>query len=443
METPGKADPAGMLKLHLISLGCPKNLVDSEWILGELVGSGVELVGEPRQADVILINTCGFIGDAKKESVETILEAVQLKKMGYCQQVLVTGCLVERYREELLAEIPEIDRVWGARNTEQIPHEIAGFLHLPGQAKAGLRRFLTTRSGYAYLKIAEGCDNLCSFCAIPAIRGRHVSRPPQEILREAAGLAQQGVKELIVISQDTTYYGRDLADGWNLPRLLRELEKISGIEWIRVLYLYPERITEELLDVMANSEKICPYLDIPIQHISDRILRSMRRGSRRATVERLIERIRAKIPEAAIRTTMIVGYPGETDAEFEELLDFVEQAQFDRLGAFRFSPEEGTPAAELPDQVPEPVKEQRFEALMALQQEIALRKNQRLVGRKLTVIVDGEDGTPGLVRARTRWDAPEIDQKVVVPAGAAPGELLEVRITGALHYELKGEIVRA
>ncbi len=427
------------MKIHLISLGCPKNLVDSEVILGGIVRRGVEVVSDPRQADAILINTCGFIEDAKKESIETIFSAIRLKNMGYCQYVLVTGCLSERYRDALKREIPEIDGLWGARGIGRIPYEIARFLRLPGEDAGHFPRFLTERTGYAYLKIAEGCDNLCSFCAIPAIRGKHVSRPEEEILEEARELAGAGIRELILVAQDTTYYGRDLPNGATLSRLLRKLETVEGLDWIRVLYLYPERITDELIATIAESEKICHYLDIPIQHISDRILRLMKRGSRRATIERLLEKIRKRIPDVAIRTSLIVGFPGETEEDFEELLGFVRQAEFERLGVFRFSPEEGTEAADYGNPVSDKLMEERFNAVMEIQREISLRKNSRLIGRKLQVIIDGRNGKPNEVIGRTRWDAPEIDQMVYIAAQANPGDILEVTITEASEHDLRGE----
>jgi ribosomal protein S12 methylthiotransferase len=423
------------INLHVVSLGCPKNLVDSEIILGGLAGSPlIHYVSDPRQADVIIINTCGFIEDAKKESIAEILEAVELKKKGLCRQVFVTGCLSQRYREVLLKEIPEIDGIWGARNVETIRDEMATLL---GLEKPGSGRFFLESGSYAYLKIAEGCDNLCSFCAIPAIRGPHRSRPPETIVREAEELASRGVKEIILVSQDTTYYGWDLGGRSLLPDLLRQLETVRGIEWIRVLYLYPDRVTDELIRTIADSEKICHYFDVPLQHISDRILRRMRRGSRKSTIFRLLEKIRRWVPDAAIRTSLMVGFPGETEADFEELVEFVEAVEFDRMGVFTFSPEEGTEAAdELGDDIPEPVKKERQEVLQEIQRNILARKNRSLIGRSFDVLLDAPDGAPERKIGRTRWDAPEIDLTVLVTTDANPGEVVRARIVDASEFEL-------
>jgi len=429
------------MKIHLISLGCPKNTVDSEEILGGLQREGVEIIGEPEQADAIIINTCGFIEDAQKESIDTIFAAVQLKKQGNCQKVLVTGCLAERYRAQLLQEIPEVDGFWGARQIEQIPAEMAQVLGLTNGHTLRQQRLITTAPVFAYLKIAEGCDNLCSFCAIPLIRGPHQSRSEVEILAEAEKLTCQRIPELILVAQDTTYYGRDLSNGTSLTRLLRKMEAITGDTWLRLLYAYPDRIDSELIDVIANSKQICHYLDIPLQHISDRILRRMKRGSRRLQIERLLEKLRSRIPDLAIRTSLMVGFPGETEAEFAELLDFVEQAKFERLGVFQFSAEEGTAAADYPEQIPASVKKERFDVLMQLQQELSLANNRKLIGQRIEVLVEGKDLESGETIGRGRWDAPEIDQTVRIPAELPSATRVWVTITNATEYDLIGQLL--
>lgn len=430
------------MNLHLISLGCPKNLVDSENILGGLTGKDVSIVDEPRRADAIIINTCGFIEDAKKESIETIFSAVQLKKQGVCRYVLVTGCLSERYREELRAEIPEIDGIWGARGIEKLPGEMADLLNLSRRTPDGMKRIVTTRPAYAYLKIAEGCDNRCTFCIIPAIRGLHRSRTQADIVAEAGELVQQGIRELILISQDTTYYGQDLAGaGHTLVSLLKKLEKIPDLQWLRLLYTYPDRISDDLIDRIAGSEKICPYLDMPIQHISDEILKRMKRGSRRAKIERLIEKLRAKIPNLALRTSFIVGFPGETDEQFEELVEFIQQVKFERVGVFQFSPEEGTEAALFTDQIPEKVRRERFNTLMSIQEDISLAINREWIGRKVRILIDETNSKDGTAIGRTKWDAPEIDQTVILNANPAPGDFVDAVIVAASEHDLVGELI--
>ena len=428
------------MKIHLISLGCPKNLVDSEEILGGLQKEGVEIVAETQQADTIIVNTCGFIEDAKKESIETIFAALQLKKQGHCQKVLVTGCLSERYHSQLLREIPEVDGFWGAREIDKIPGEMAQALGIANGQMHRHSRLVTTAPVFAYLKIAEGCDNLCSFCAIPLIRGPHRSRSETEILAEAQRLSRQGIQELILVAQDTTYYGRDLSNGTSLARLLRQMESITGDTWLRLLYTYSDRIDSEFIEVIADSEQICHYLDIPLQHISDRILRRMKRGSRRVKIERLLEKLRARIPSLAIRTSLMVGFPGETEAEFQELFDFVEKAKFERLGVFQFSAEEGTAAADYPGQIPESVKQERFDILMQLQQELSLVCNRKLIGRRIEVLVEGKDSETGETVGRSRWDAPEIDQTVRLQGDIPPATRVWVTITSATEYDLFSQI---
>ena len=422
-------------RVYFINLGCPKNLVDSEVLMGKLTAEGAEIVESAEEATDIVVNTCGFIEDAKRESIETILEAVQLKKEDG-KRVFVTGCLSQRYRKDLEREFPEIDGFFGARHIDTIARELSGKIGLRRNRQSPQMRLLTTAPAYAYLKIAEGCDNTCAFCAIPLIRGKHRSRPQQEILDEAQKLAEEGIRELIVISQDTTYYGRDLRNGANLVNLLEQLQKIDGLDWIRLLYTYPDRITDDLIDVLAGGGKICPYIDVPIQHISDRILKRMQRGSRRARIEALVEKLRTRIPDVAIRTSVMVGFPGETEADFRELLDFVVDAQFEHLGIFKFSREEDTPAFDLSEQIPEEVKQERFELLQEVQQDIVLRKNQRFVGREVPVLIDEFDLTRGRYLGRTAADAPEIDNHVVLKGDHIVGEFSVVPIVSATEDEL-------
>jgi len=430
------------MKVHLISLGCPKNWVDSEVILGGLKAHGLEIVSNAAEADVLIVNTCGFIEDAKKESVEAIFEAVQLKKMGRCRVLFVTGCLSQRYPEALEREISEVDGFFGAQEVESIVQAMAQKLQLshPG-VTSYYRRYRMSQGPYAYLKIAEGCDNLCSFCAIPFIRGKHRSRPLGDILREAEELVASGVKELIVVSQDTTLYGRDLGEGITLVDVLEGLSGIEGVRWIRLHYVYPDRITDELIECIAQGEKICKYVDVPIQHISDRILRRMKRGSRRATIERLIETLRARIPEVALRTTVMVGFPGETERDFQELYDFLSEAQFDHLGVFMFSPEEGTEAYHYPDSIPEEVKRERYEALMGLHQAHVEVLNRRLIGKELVVLVDDSDRESGMWVGRTSWDSPEIDRQVMLQGKTQVGAFVRARIISTSDYDLFGVVL--
>jgi len=424
-------------KVFFINLGCPKNLVDSEILMGHLQARGALIVDDANAASDIVVNTCGFIEDAKRESIETILEAVQFKKTGD-KRVFVTGCLSQRYRSDLQREIPEVDGFFGAQNIPQVADELSRHLGLEPLKSSCEERLVSTGPGYAYLKIAEGCDNTCSFCAIPLIRGRHVSRPEAEILQEAWGLTEAGVQELVIVSQDTTYYGKDLHDGSSLVHLLGKLSDIPTVRWLRLLYTYPDRISDDLIDLMADRENICPYIDVPIQHISDTVLSRMRRGSRRERIERLIDRLRTKIPEIAIRTSVMVGFPGETDADFQELLEFVEDVQFDHLGIFQFSREENTISFGFSDQVPASVKRERFELLQSVQQEIALQKNQNFVGKTVDVLVDQFDLERKAYLGRTQWDAPEIDSQVVLQGDYVVGGIFPVTIVSASEAEFIG-----
>lgn len=424
-------------KVFFVNLGCPKNLVDSEVLMGSLQARGATIVSDAHAASHIVVNTCGFIEDAKRESIETILEAVQLKKRE-SKRVFVTGCLSQRYKSDLQKEIPEVDGFFGARNIPQIAEKLSQQLELEPQKSNCEERLVTTGPSYAYLKIAEGCDNTCSFCAIPLIRGRHVSRPESEIIEEARRLTEKGLPELVLISQDTTYYGRDLHDGSSLVHLLRELSDIPTVKWLRLLYTYPDRISDDLIDLMAERRNICKYIDVPIQHISDRILSRMRRGSRRDRIERLIDKLRSKIPKIAIRTSVMVGFPGETERDFQELLDFIADVQFDHLGIFQFSREENTASFDLSDQVPASVKRERFELLQSIQQDIALQKNQNFVGKTVDVLIDKFDSERKVYLGHTQWDAPEIDLQVVLQGEYTVGGISPVKIVSASEAELFG-----
>lgn len=439
------------LKTGLVSLGCPKNLVDSEIMLGLLQASGFEITNREQDAEVLIVNTCSFIKDAKEESIKAILELAQYKKRGRCRALLVAGCLAQRYPREMMAELPEVDAVLG---TGSIP-EITGVIHrvlkgervslvgAPGYLHtAGLPKLQATPSYSAYLKIAEGCDNCCTYCIIPHLRGPYRSREADDILAEAAAMVSRGVKELNLVAQDTTRYGMDRYGKPYLHPLLRRLSLLEGVVWIRLLYTYPTLLNEELIQLMAAENKICRYLDIPLQHASASVLRRMNRRSSGEGSARLIEKIRAAIPDITLRTSFIVGFPGETESDFEELLGFIAEVQFDRVGIFTYSREEGTPGAELPDQVPEEVKLERKNRAMTLQQKITLEKNQLRLGQVLAVLVEGRN-TKGVYHGRSEGDAPDIDGKVYFKATASinPGEFVKVRVTSARPYDLIGELV--
>jgi ribosomal protein S12 methylthiotransferase len=441
------------LKTGLVSLGCPKNLVDSEIMLGLLQASGFEITNREQDAEVLIVNTCSFIQDAREESIKTILELAQYKKRGRCRALLVAGCLAQRYPREMMAELPEVDAVLGTGSIPEITGVIQrvlqgervslvgtpGYLHT-----AGLPKLQATPSYSAYLKIAEGCDNCCTYCIIPHLRGPYRSREADDILAEAAAMASRGVKELNLVAQDTTRYGMDRYGKPYLNPLLRRLSRLEGVVWIRLLYTYPTLLNEELIQLIAGEKKICHYLDIPLQHASASVLRRMnRRGSGEGSA-RLIEKIRAAIPDITLRTSFIVGFPGETEADFEELLGFIAGVQFERVGIFTYSREEGTPGAELPDQVPEEVKLERKNRAMTLQQKISLKKNRLRLGQVLTVLVEGRN-TKGVYHGRSEGDAPDIDGKVYFKANAAvkvnPGDFVKVRVTSARPYDLIGELV--
>lgn len=430
-----------MKKINVVTLGCSKNTVDSEHLMARLAAAGYEVLFDSDRTDAktVVINTCGFIGDAKQESIEMILRAVEAKKAGKIEQVFVIGCLAERYADELRAEIPEVDDYFGARSWD-------GIVRALGAAEAaGLAtdRHLTTPSHYAYLKISEGCNWKCGYCAIPLIRGPHVSVPMEELEEEARKLAAQGVRELIVIAQDTTYYGIDLYGRRMLAELLRRLCRIEGIEWIRLHYAYPAGFPDDVIEVMAAEPKICKYLDIPFQHISDAQLSAMLRRHTKAEALELIGRLRSAIPDLALRTTLLVGYPGESEANFAELEEFVREVRFERLGVFAYSEEEGTHSAlRLRDDMPDEVKQERVERIMALQRTISAENNLRRVGRTERVVVDSRQGD--LYVARSQYDSPEVDQEILIPAASRRllrGHFYDVAIASAADYDLYGEVV--
>ena len=429
-----------MKKINVITLGCSKNTVDSEHLMARLAAAGYEVLFDSDRTDakVVVINTCGFIGDAKQESIDMILRAAAAKQAGKIERLFVVGCLSERYADELRAEIPEVDEYFGARTWDGIVRAL-GASEDPALAT---ERRLTTPKHYAYLKISEGCNWKCGYCAIPLIRGGHVSVPMEELEEEARKLAAQGVRELMVIAQDTTYYGIDLYGRRMLAELLRRLCRIDGITWIRLHYAYPAAFPDEVIKVMATEPKICKSLDIPFQHISDAQLAAMHRRHTKAEAMELIRRLRTAIPDLALRTTLLVGYPGETEADFEELLEFVREVRFERLGVFAYSEEEGTYSAEqLRDDVPEAVKQERVERIMALQNEISLENNRRRVGRTERVIIDSRQGD--FYVGRTQYDSPEVDQEILIPVGGRRllrGHFYEAEVTSAADYDLYGEV---
>ncbi len=440
------------MNVLFISLGCDKNLVDSEVMIGLLADKGYQMTDDETRADVIVINTCCFIHDAKEESIQTILEMAEYKKTGTLKALIVTGCLAQRYQEEILEEIPEVDEVLGTTSYDKIVDAIQEAL----EGKSGVRiedidalplpdtkRLVTTGGHFAYLKIAEGCDKHCTYCIIPKIRGNYRSVPMERLVKEARDLAEDGVKELILVAQETTIYGTDLYGEKSLHRLLRELCKIDGIRWIRILYCYPEEIDDHLIQVMKEEPKICHYLDLPIQHASTEILRRMGRRTSREDLEEIIGKLRREIPDIAIRTTLITGFPGETKEQHEELMDFVDQMEFDRLGVFTYSPEEGTPAAQMEDQIPEEVKEDRQAELMELQQEIAFDLAEDMIGREVLVMIEGKVADENAYVGRTYKDAPNVDGLIFVNTDEElmSGDFARVKVTGAAEYDLIGELM--
>lgn len=435
-----------------VSLGCPKNLVDSEKMLGTMALDGYTLVSDPKQADFVIVNTCGFIESSRQESKSVIDEMLDLKRRGETGGVIVAGCLPERVGGSLLEEMPEIDHVVGVFGRDEINRvadRLIGrvreqreiFRPAPLKALDDRSRLRITPSHYAYLKISEGCDRTCTFCAIPKMRGKHVTKPIEDVVAEAEELARDGVRELNIVAQDTTYYGLDLYGEVRLVQLLRELERIEGIDWIRLMYLYPVNFTDELIETIAGSRKIIPYLDMPLQHVNDVMLKRMQRRVNRAQTVELVEKLRASIPNLVLRTTFITGFPGETDEQFAELKEFVQQTAFERMGVFTYSLEPGTPAVKLPDHLPEDVKERRREELMAAQQELAFRFGDSLVGYELDALID-EQLEENLWLGRTYADAPEIDGNVYVTgAGIRVGEMVPVEIVERREYDLVGVAV--
>lgn len=425
-------------KVNIITLGCSKNTVDSERLSNQLKLNNIDLIDHPEEAESVIINTCGFIDAAKEESVNTILNAVELKKQGKIKNVMVAGCLSERYKENLKKEIPEVDSFYGTEEYENIVKDFGGDLkyELLGE------RELSTPKHYAYLKISEGCDNPCSFCAIPLMRGKHHSRPLEKLVEEAEFLAAKGVKELLIIGQDTTDYGKELYKKRNLGELLNRLSEVDGIEWIKLLYAYPSHFPEDVIDTIANNPKVCNYIDMPLQHISDKVLKSMRRGiTKRRTLE-VVNKLKERIPGLTFRTTFIMGYPNETEEEFQELLDFVEESRFDRVGVFNYSIEETTPAFALGDSISEEEKEVRKKRLMELQQEISYEKNSEIIGEKVKVLIDREEEEYYI--GRSAKDAPEVDGEVLIEKNGhtpALGEFKYVEIFDCSEYDLFGKFV--
>ncbi len=445
------------MKIGVVSLGCPKNLVDSETMLGLIHEENYEITNDPSEAEIIIVNTCGFIESAKEESINTILQMAEYKKSGSCKYIIVTGCLSQRYAEELFSELPEADAIAGVEVYDEIGSIIKRVMNgerfimlerskpdvIYTSKETFLPRILTTPSYTAYLKIAEGCDNCCSYCAIPKIRGPYRSKPMEQVLKEAKALVDNGVKELIVVAQDTTRYGEDLPGGkLLLADLLKELNKIESLKWIRVMYCYPNNFTDELIETFASLDKVCKYVDLPLQHASNRLLASMNRYDTREEVETLLAKLRKRIPGIVIRTTFIVGFPGETDADFEELKEFVEQQRFENAGVFAYSQEEGTVAGAMPNQIPDEIKQERYHELMALQAQISEEIHKDTEGQTLEVLVEGieEDGS-GLHYGRSYREAPDIDGMVFIenPGDIKPGCFVKVNILQGFTYESVGE----
>ena len=440
------------MKILFISLGCDKNLADTEVMLGLLASRGYEMTDDETQADIIVINTCCFIHDAKEESIQNILEMAEYKKTGQVKALIVTGCLAQRYRQEILEEIPEVDEVLGTSAYDKILDAVDAAL--AGKQEVMLadidalplpetKRLVTTGGHFAYLKIAEGCDKHCTYCIIPKIRGNFRSVPMERLVKEAKELAEQGVKELILVAQETTLYGKDLYGEKSLHVLIKELCKISGIRWIRILYCYPEEITDDLIQVMKEEPKVCHYLDLPIQHANDEILKRMGRRTSKQELIDIIGKLRREIPDICLRTTLITGFPGETKEQHEELMDFVDEMEFDRLGVFTYSPEEDTPAAVMPDQIDEEVKEKRQAELMELQQDIAFDNAQDMVDREVLVMIEGKVADENAYVGRTYRDAPNVDGLIFINTDEEllSGDFARVKVTGAVYYDLIGELI--
>lgn len=441
------------MKILFISLGCDKNLVDSEVMLSIIAEKGYEITDDELEADVIVVNTCCFINDAKEESILTILEMAELKKTSGLKALIVTGCLAQRYKEDILKEIPEVDAIIGTTGVESIVSVIDEVLNgktliqkfqdINYLSKEERKRTNITGGYFSYLKIAEGCNKCCTYCIIPKVRGRYRSFPMERLINEAVSLVRSGVKELIIVAQETTVYGQDLYGEKKLPELLRKLCKIEGLEWIRILYCYPEEITDELIDVIKEEEKICNYLDIPIQHASDSILKKMGRKTEQKQLVRIIKKLRSEIPDIALRTTLITGFPGETEEDIKEMENFVKQMRFERLGVFTYSAEDDTPAAKMDGQIPEEVKERRRDSIMQLQQKIAFENGQEMVGKTLDVIVEGKLSEDNIYIGRSYMDAPNVDGYIFVDSEEQlmSGDMIRVKITSAKEYDLIGKTI--
>lgn len=439
-------------KILFISLGCDKNLVDSEEMLGLLNSEHYVFTDDESEADIIIINTCCFVNDAKEESINTILQMAEYKKSGSCKALIVTGCLAQRYKTEISDEIPEVDAILGTSSYDKIVEAVkittAGkkyeeFASLDELIVEENKRVVTTGGHYAYIKIAEGCNKCCTYCIIPKIRGRYRSVPEEEIIKTAEKLVENGAKELILVAQETTLYGVDLYGRKTLPDLLKKICRIPGLVWVRILYCYPEEITDELVEVIKNEPKVCKYIDMPIQHASDRVLKLMGRRTNRAELTERISKIRREIPDMIIRTTLISGFPGETEDEHRELLEFVDEMEFDRLGVFTYSPEEDTVAAEMTEQIDEDVKATRKNEIMELQQEIAFEKAEDMIGRELLVMIEGKVVDENAYVGRTYMDCPNVDGNIFVTTDAElmTGDFVKVKVTGAVEYDLIGEIL--
>ena len=442
------------MNILFVSLGCDKNLVDSEVMLGLIDQKGYRIVDTEEEADVIVVNTCCFIHDAKEESIQTILEMAEYKMTGRLKGLIVTGCMAQRYQKEILEEIPEVDAVLGTSAYDKIIEAIqkavegkvsVAMEELDVLPEVSAKRLVTTGGHYAYLKIAEGCDKHCTYCIIPKLRGRYRSVPMEKLLKEAEELVEGGVKELILVAQETTVYGKDLYGERSLSKLLRELCKIAELRWIRILYCYPEELDEELIRTIREEEKVCPYLDLPIQHCNDEILKRMGRRTTRRQLEEIIEKLRREIPDIALRTTLITGFPGETEQQHEELMDFVDRMEFDRLGVFPYSPEEDTPAASMEGQVSDEVKERRRQELMELQQEIVFSGSEELIGRELSVMIEGKITEEDVYVGRTYRDTPNVDGMIFVHSDEAfvSGDFVTAKVTKAAEYDLIGEVTES
>lgn len=440
------------MKLLCISLGCDKNLVDTEMMLGLLNRDGYTFTDDEAEAEVIVINTCCFINDAKEESINTILEMAALKKTGNCKALIVTGCLAQRYKQEIIDEIPEVDGILGTSTYDEISsvlkqalkgEQVQCFHELDCTPQVEVERIITTGGHYAFLKIAEGCDKHCTYCIIPSLRGHYRSVPMERLRKEAESLAEKGIKELILVAQETTLYGQDLYGEKALPKLLKELAAVSGIQWIRIQYCYPEEITDELIETIKTEEKVCHYLDLPIQHASDSILKKMGRRTNQEQLRGMVAKLRKEIPDIALRTTLISGFPGETQADHECLMEFIDEMEFERLGVFAYSAEEDTPAASFDGQVADEVKEERRSAIMELQQEIAFEHSESMVGKLVEVLIEGKVADENAYVGRTYQDAPNVDGLIFVNTAneLMSGDFVKVKITGALEYDLIGEMV--